>query len=392
MGVANAGSTSNLAQLTIAEDRFYNYDFISQSVSSSNVDWPISMVFHTNAEIDKVKDIFFGAELTANLMYGRVNDGNGYVWDEDRGTKSGQRYSSQLQTYVYLHMRLYAPNPPDYMQNDDWGNFVIGSTHYDQWPFETWSGYSEYAEDDFVDIGRSKGYSVADDWADFFNNEPFREEGSHIWLNNGRGTEMLIKGGLNVYAEDCAGNYISGMAVNVYNSQGTLIKSGYTPMYVDIVTTGNYLVKYNNYGSNVFVSGAPLPAPVTSYTKYGWGGDVNISLSSDGTHDVDGIYNTSGGSSCGTTGEIKVRAERKFTDQPIDGLYVQLTNSQGQEIANGFTPVTFTQSAGTYTAYPNDFAPYYFDHWEDNGSTIRGRTVNLSADQHWELVAVYRVQ
>ena len=41
-------------------DSIYNYDFTSQTVSSSGVDWAVSLVFYNNAEIDKVKNIADG--------------------------------------------------------------------------------------------------------------------------------------------------------------------------------------------------------------------------------------------------------------------------------------------------------------------------------------------
>lgn len=191
---ADAASTSNLTDLTIDEDSFMNYDFLSDDdrTDNENVDWPITMLHYDEAEVDKVKDIYFGT-TTAWTMYGIFDNGGGWEWDSDQGTKSGQVYSEELDDYVYVHQRIYAPNPPDYLENSSWGNYVLSSTHFDEYPFEAWSGYSEYAEDFFA-LAASGSYTVSEDWASFSNAESYREEdnGSHIWLNGGYATAVQV--------------------------------------------------------------------------------------------------------------------------------------------------------------------------------------------------------
>ncbi|MEM4639670.1 MAG: hypothetical protein QXT93_07345 [Thermofilum sp.] len=167
LDIALSATTSNLTILYIAEDRFYNYDFASRSVSSSNVDWPVGLLFYSNADVNKVKSIYWGITL-ASTMYAYIDDGGGWVWDSDMGTK-GIVYSSYLNSYVYLHMRVYTPNPPDYAYNQYWGKYVIATAHYDQFPLESWSGYSEYAEHHLASIASGKGYAVYVDWAYFYN-------------------------------------------------------------------------------------------------------------------------------------------------------------------------------------------------------------------------------
>ncbi len=184
-------TTGNLAILAVAEDAFYNYDFLSQSASPGNVDWPVCLIFYGNAYVDKVKNIYWGVTIFAYPMYAYLNDGSGWVWDTDRGTK-GIVYSTYLNAYVYLHMRVYAPNPPDYMSNSYWGRYVLATAHYDQFPLESWSGYTEYAERDLASIASSKGYAVFVDWAYFYNPEPYRAEGNHIWLNDGYATAVYV--------------------------------------------------------------------------------------------------------------------------------------------------------------------------------------------------------
>ena len=188
-----AATASNLTILAIEEDHFYNYDFETQRAVSTNADWPVTMLFYGNAEVDKVKNMFFGYLIFAAWMHAELDDGQGWAWDKDRGTKSSW-YSEELGRAVYLHMRLYAPNPPDYMDNASWGHYVLGTTHYDAYPFEEWSGYSEYAENDFASIAMYKGYVVFEDWANFYNYEPYDDsrDPDHVWLNNGRATAVYV--------------------------------------------------------------------------------------------------------------------------------------------------------------------------------------------------------
>lgn len=53
------------------------YDFYSEIASSSNVDWPVTMVFYGHAEVDRVKMIYFGW-ANAHTMYARMSD-DGYT-------------------------------------------------------------------------------------------------------------------------------------------------------------------------------------------------------------------------------------------------------------------------------------------------------------------------
>lgn len=183
-----AASTGNLTTLYIREDYFRNYDFLSDTASSTNVDWPVTMVFYNNADVNKVKNIFFGSTLLAELMYENLNDGAGWVWDTDRGTRGDSSWYSDR----WLHMRVYADSD-DRMYNLDWGYYVLGTTHYDHKSVpHQWSGYSETAEEEFASKARNKGYTVFEDWSNFYNNEPYRNENNHIWSNNEYATAVNV--------------------------------------------------------------------------------------------------------------------------------------------------------------------------------------------------------
>jgi hypothetical protein len=171
---------------------------------STGVACPVTMMFYNNAEVDKVKWIYFGPAppYLAVTDHALLNDGNGWIWDGDRGTKETW-WSSELGELVWMHMRVYAPNPPDYMSNSVWGNYVIGTTHFDQFPFELWYGYNEYAEEFFAWFASTFGfYTVYEDFIDFKNCEPYRAEPIihpilgiptyYYWLNDGYATVVNV--------------------------------------------------------------------------------------------------------------------------------------------------------------------------------------------------------
>ncbi len=194
---AATATPSSYGIFVTGDDKVYNYDFLSTTASSSNVDWPVGMVFCQNANIDKVKNnIYWGLAPFATAMKSRMSDNNGatYIWDTDQGTKVGYWYSSSLATYTYLHLRLYAPNPPDYLTSTvGLGKWVAGTAHYDQWPSESWSGYSENAEGDLAAYAIGKGYTVFSDNMNWFNPESYRiQGGNHMWLNDGWATRVCM--------------------------------------------------------------------------------------------------------------------------------------------------------------------------------------------------------
>jgi hypothetical protein len=183
---ATAWNASNLALLSIGEDYFYNYDFESESVSSSNADFPVTVLFYNNASVAKVHDIFGGETILGSNMYAYMNDGSGYQWNNDKGSKSIAAHN--------FHIRTYAAND-DRMYNIYWGYYVMSTTHYDyfEWLPWGWSGYSEDAEAEAAQVCRDKGYTVYEDYANFYNvEEPTWQEGKHIWQSNGLATYVNV--------------------------------------------------------------------------------------------------------------------------------------------------------------------------------------------------------
>ncbi|HXG42859.1 MAG TPA: hypothetical protein VNL95_09060 [Dehalococcoidia bacterium] len=189
--LGQGASTTQLTWLYIGEDRFRNYDFNSQLDSATNVDWPITILFWNNAEVDKVKDFYRWAccPYPGGAKYAYLNEGFGDVWDSDAGQK-GHWCPVFGET---PHMRFYADSD-DTLYNIYWGYYVLASTHYDvrECGFGKWHGDSERAEEYFVDVALFFGYAAQHDWAYFWNYEPYREEGNHFWDNNGWASAVNI--------------------------------------------------------------------------------------------------------------------------------------------------------------------------------------------------------
>ena len=194
----HSAQTTSFYSLTMGEDRFYNWDFENDDRSTrTNVDWPVTMLFYNDADVQLVKDMYY--TFVGSSMYARLNDGSSWVWDKDGGTKSG------LCTSQIYHMRVYADSD-DHMYNTSWGYYVLGTTHIDNnecLPLsdEYWSGDSEQAEGHFAmhaeDIYSECDVAVFEDWRNFRNLEPYyrvksNEGPDHIKHNNGYATAVYL--------------------------------------------------------------------------------------------------------------------------------------------------------------------------------------------------------
>ena len=184
---AHEASVSSFSVHTVGDDSFYNWDFEGLNHTRQSVDWPVTMVFKNGADVDFVKDMFYGSTFRAAHMNFRFNDGdqgNGWEWTSDRGTKGGTCYGTSY------HMRLYA-NAQDSFYNIDWGYYVIGTTHIDYnecIPLWGWSGESQMAEHHFNAVATSQAISMSEDSYWMANYESFRQVGSHRVYNDGWAT------------------------------------------------------------------------------------------------------------------------------------------------------------------------------------------------------------
>lgn len=170
-------------------DGFVNYDHLSQSAQSGNVDWPVTLFFYYTASISKVKNALHPAfSDTGGTMYGRLQDATTIVWDQDNGTKNPTGSCP-----VDIHERIYADSD-DRMYNPVDGFYVYATSHRDVYEncSGEWFGDSEYAATQFYLQYTSRGYTGTQNAVGISNVEPARWQGTHYWSNDGNMTKIKI--------------------------------------------------------------------------------------------------------------------------------------------------------------------------------------------------------
>lgn len=161
---------------------------------------------------------------------------------------------------------------------------------------------------------------------------------------------------------DLGGSSLNGMWVTIRSSDGTTLKSGYTPLSFTAQSGSTYQVTvsdYNNYVFDHWDSGS------TSKTR-------TITVSKDTT--LTAYY---------ATGPKQVNLSIKtvgLSGTSISGLWVEIYSSSGSLLKTGYSPLSYTVNSGqSYTVIMGEWQNYVFDHW-DNGSTSRSRAVTISQD------------
>lgn len=190
-------ASHNIVSVSLGgNDYTYNYDSGTDGSppSSTNIDWPVTMIFWNNAEVDAVKSLYWGT-CGANTMHLKFQDDGSYEWDNDNGTK-------QTGCAVCKHMRLYAdnddedgiPGPDDYNVNSPLGHYLLGTTHYDyleNTPDERF-GWSESAAYWLTTMASGLGYQVNWNTVNLYNYEGSYWEGNRFWQSDGYATKVRI--------------------------------------------------------------------------------------------------------------------------------------------------------------------------------------------------------
>jgi len=137
-------------------EQFWNFDQTDDSTSAER-DHAVCMFFYDNAEVDKVKDIYWGTSTIHSTMHQRLYDDSytdDFEYDQDKGTRSNPWPLVQAK-----HMRVYAPYPEDKFYDVDLGYFVIGTVHWDHS-----NNTEEDTEDALCDIAIEEEYTVYEDY------------------------------------------------------------------------------------------------------------------------------------------------------------------------------------------------------------------------------------
>jgi glucose/arabinose dehydrogenase len=176
---------------------------------------------------------------------------------------------------------------------------------------------------------------------------------------------------LTINSQYTNGQPLTGMYTTL-SQNGQTIGTGFTPVTFSLSSNQQYVVAVSNYGQIVFDhwldNGSTNPSRTVSITQ-------NTVLTA--------VYKST------STVSLTVNSQ-DTTGKSVTGMYTTLSQN-GQTLATGFTPVTFSLTSGQqYLVTVSDYGQIFFDHWADNGSTNPSKTISIT--QNTVLTAVYRVQ
>jgi hypothetical protein len=203
---ANAATAAagNLVVLRMGNDRFLNYDFLSEHEARNNVDWTMTVIFYDNATIDRSKSRVedWGDDFddnSSNSMHALLSNyyDDEWRWDGDRGKKTPACPGTLLRGRDYSpHYRVYSTENGDResLYNTTWGYWNVASTHRDWYECGGNDYYErpEAIENHLIEEVDENTATRNDVWT-FHNYEAFREEGNHLWTGNGLASEIKIR-------------------------------------------------------------------------------------------------------------------------------------------------------------------------------------------------------
>ncbi|SRR5579885_315277 len=187
--------------------------------------------------------------------------------------------------------------------------------------------------------------------------------------------------------------YLAGWHTSYSKDNFAIIPYGVSSLDSSYVAAAAAYVKY------IYITDDSLPNPWDSVPSY-FGALVSAVNAADGNMNVNTNTNPNPNSTSTPAPVTQQAPEQSGTssitvnsvDQnsaAINGYYTVLSQNGGV-LQTGFTPVTFQPSAGQqYTIEVQDYGNYHFDHWADNGSTNRDRSISAIAGTSQVLTAVY---
>lgn len=218
----------------IVKKYYCTYDYISGHYicypceERKEVDWPMNLVFYgpnlTRSKLDGILKYLDGI-AGSQYMYLKPYSGD-WLWVDDRGEKGGDSSFTEYgytysctglsASYVFIHMRVYAPDDNGFKRPSSNITYFIASSHLDVEEFHGGPhGWSECAEEYIADRARELGYTVHEDFWNYHNridyngvaiglheilyeeycdSQYFDEVLTHVYLNNGYATYIYIPG------------------------------------------------------------------------------------------------------------------------------------------------------------------------------------------------------
>lgn len=184
--------------MTMGSDNFYNFDFESESARSTNVDFPVTVIFRQNSSVNRTKSRVESwsnrfDDNSTDSMHARMRDsaGGAYRWDGDRGKKTP---SCPRRGQSSPHYRIYGIGSSERLYNTSWGYWNPATTHRDfiECPPVGKMHNGSEAVEDLLAAELDENTAVSRDRVNFFNKES-RKEGNHTIENNGYATYVRIR-------------------------------------------------------------------------------------------------------------------------------------------------------------------------------------------------------
>jgi len=174
-------------------DMFYNWDFGGKNHVSTNVDWPVTLVYGGNASVWYVKYKLqcMGLDVgppdwPASDQWGYFTDDwlTGWEWRADDGVKKANPFN----VTEFGHIRLYAPGDGDRFYNLWYEYWVYATTHMDKDELSVLRaqfGWSDTIQRVFARAGDpagpcNLGWTVYHKWARLYN-EAKHVETKTVW-------------------------------------------------------------------------------------------------------------------------------------------------------------------------------------------------------------------
>lgn len=207
---------------------------------------------------------------------------------------------------------------------------------------------------------------------------------------------------LTVNSVDTSGNAITGYWTELYNQNGGVVSTGYTPITYSLNNGQAYSIEADSYGKCIFQhwsdgnANGVRPISITGNTKltsiYDCGTSSSTSSSTTTTSRTTMTTTTTSSASESTTttsssstttitgGAIAVNSVNQ-DGQTITGYWTVLYDGSGNQAGTGYTPKTFSglNVGSVYSVLLDSYASCTFDHWQDTGSANSERSFTATA-------------
>jgi hypothetical protein len=171
------------------------------------------------------------------------------------------------------------------------------------------------------------------------------------------------------------GNAITGYYTLLYEQNGTLVSTGFSPATFTVNTGQAYTVAVDDYGPCQFWDWGDIYSPLTT-GAYGTSNSTTVSIAGDVSitatlSPTDSTSNSTQPVSCGSTSST-VYIESVNQTGPatfgsgISGYYTVLYNADGSVVGTGFTWNEFQTTVGqTYSVQADSYGNCTFSKWSD---------------------------